>query len=188
MNEAHNVTQILKQVVEGDPSAAEALLPLVYEELRKLAAARLVQEQPGQTLTATALVHEAYLRLVGDNDDQPWENRAHFFGAAAEAMRRVLLNRARDKKRRKRGGDRQRVDLASINLALETSPEALIDLDEAIEALAAQDLLSSRLVKLKFFAGLSLKDASDSLGLTRRQGDRLWAFARAWLFDRLREP
>ncbi len=181
------VTEILA-LIDDDPTAAEQLLPLVYEELRKLAGVRLNQERPGQTLTATALVHEAYLRLVGDNDDQSWENRAHFFGAAAEAMRRVLLNRARDKKRLKRGGDRQRVDLSSITLALETPPDTLIDLDEAIQELASQDESAAQLIKLKFFAGLSLKDASASLGLTRRQGDRLWAFARAWLFDRLQEP
>ncbi|WP_166831707.1 ECF-type sigma factor [Thalassoroseus pseudoceratinae] len=180
------VTRILA-LVDDDPEAAKQLLPLVYEELRQLAAARLNHERPGQTLTATALVHEAYLRLVGDDDDQSWENRAHFFGAAAEAMRRVLLNRARDKKRLKRGGDRRRVDLSTISLALETPPDVLIDLDEAIEALSLQDPTAAQLIKLRFFAGLSLKDASASLGLTRRQGDRLWAFARAWLFDRLRE-
>ena len=181
------VTKIL-ELIDDDPKASEQLLPLVYEELRKLAAARLIHEQPDQTLTATALVHEAYMRLVGADKDQPWENKAHFFGAAAEAMRRVLLNRARDKNRLKRGGDHKRVDLSSVNLALETPPDLLVDLDEAIEALATQDSVSAKLVKLKFFAGLSLKDASASLGLTRRQGDRLWAFARAWLFDRLREP
>lgn len=180
-------SRILSAIEGGDPNAAAELLPLVYEELRKLAGARLVQEQPGQTLTATALVHEAYLRLVGGDDEQSWENRAHFFAAAAEAMRRVLLNRARDKARLKRGGDRQRVDLSSVTIALETPPEVLIDLDEAIEALQQQDPVSAELIKLRFFAGLSLKDASASLGLTRRQGDRLWAFARAWLFDRLQD-
>ena len=181
------VTKILA-LIDDDPKASDQLLSLVYDELRKLAAARLIHEQPGQSLTATALVHEAYMRLVGGDNDQPWENKGHFFGAAAEAMRRVLLNRARDKNRQKRGGDRKRVDLSSVTLALETPPELLVDLDEAIEALATQDSVSAKLVKLKFFAGLSLKEASASLGLTRRQGDRLWAFARAWLFDRLREP
>ena len=180
-----DVSRILSAIEDGDQNAASELLPLVYEELRKLAGARLVQEQPGQTLTATALVHEAYLRLVGGEDEQSWENRGHFFAAAAEAMRRVLLNRARDKARLKRGGDRQRVDLSSVTIALETPPEVLIDLDEAIEVLQQQDPVSAELIKLKFFAGLSLQDASASLGLTRRQGDRLWSFARAWLFDRL---
>ena len=182
-----DVSQILSAIAGGDQRAAEELLPLVYEELRKLAGTRLVHEQPGQTLTATALVHEAYLRLVGGENEQSWENRGHFFAAAAEAMRRVLLNRARDKARLKRGGDRRRVDLSSVTIALETPPEVLIDLDEAIEALHQQDPVSAELIKLKFFAGLSLKDASASLGLTRRQGDRLWSFARAWLFDRLQD-
>lgn len=181
------VSRILSAIAGGDQNAAAELLPLVYEELRKLAGARLVQEQAGQTLTATALVHEAYLRLVGGEDEQSWENRGHFFAAAAEAMRRVLLNRARDKARLKRGGNRKRVDLSSVTLALETPPDVLIDLDEAIDALQQRDPVSAELIKLKFFAGLSLKEASASLGLTRRQGDRLWSFARAWLFDRLQE-
>ncbi len=182
-----DVSRILSAIVGGDQRAAAELLPLVYEELRKLAGTRLVQEQPGQTLTATALVHEAYLRLVGGEDEQSWENRGHFFAAAAEAMRRVLLNRARDKARLKRGGNRQRIDLSSVTVALETPPDVLIDLDEAIELLQQQDPVSAELIKLKFFAGLSLQDASASLGLTRRQGDRLWSFARAWLFDRLQD-
>lgn len=182
------VTRILNNV-RDDPAAAEKLLPLVYEELRKLAGVRMIQEQPGQTLTATALVHEAYLRLVGsDNDEQCWENKGHFFASAAEAMRRILLNRARDGKRLKRGGDHKRVDLSQVSVAFETPPDILIDLDEAISLLAEQDPVAANLIKLKFFAGLSLKDAAASLGMTRRQGDRLWAFARAWLFDSLRKP
>lgn len=181
------VTRILA-AIESDTKAAEELLPLVYEELRKLAGARLKTEQTDQTLTATALVHEAYLRLVGGHSKQSWENKAHFFGAAAEAMRRVLLNGARDRNRLKRGGGRQRVDLSSVANALQTPPTVLIELDEAIDALAQQDAVAAELIKRKFFAGLSLQDASASLGLTRRQGDRLWAFARAWLFDRLQQP
>lgn len=186
-----NVTQILERIGEGDPSAAEKLFPLVYDELRRLASVRMMQEAPGQTLTATALVHEAYLRLVGNvplvGTDDAACNRGYFFAAAAEAMRRVLLNRARDKNRLKRGGGRERVDLSSVTLAMETPPDILIDLDEAIEALGEQDPISAELIKLKFFAGLSLEEAAGSLGLSRRQGDRLWSFARAWLFDRLKD-
>ena len=181
-----HVTQILSQIESGDPSAADQLLPLVYEELRKLAAAKLSHEKPGQTLQATALVHEAYLRLVDVEKAQHWDSRGQFFAAAAEAMRRILINRARDKNRLKRGGDRLHVSLSKVTVAFETPDEVLIELDEAIEMLSKQDQLSANLVKLKFFGGLSLRDASSSLGLTRRQGDRLWAFARAWLFDRLR--
>lgn len=181
-----DVTQVLSQIEAGDPSAAEQLLPLVYHELRKLAAAKLAHEKPGQTLQATALVHEAYLRLVGAERSHPWDSRGHFFSAAAEAMRRILLNRVRDKKRQKRGGTRQRISLDQVVLALDTPAEELIELDEAIEDLADRDLLSAKIVKLRFFAGLSLKDSADALGLTRREADRHWAYARAWLFDRLR--
>jgi len=182
-----DVTQILSQIESGDPSAAEQLLPLVYDELRKLAAARLAEEKPGQTLQATALVHEAYLRLVGPNQ-QPaaWDGRGHFFAAAAEAMRRILINRARDKKRQKRGGSRERIDLDQVVIALDAPAEDLLELDEAINELAERDLPSAKLVKLRFFAGLSMKDSANALGLTRRQADRHWAYARAWLFDRLR--
>ena len=179
------VTKIL-ELIDDDPRASDQLLPLVYEELRKLAAARLIHEQPDQTLTATALVHEAYMRLVGVDNDQTWENKAHFFGAAAEAMRRVLLNRARDKKRLKRGGDRKRVDLSSVNLALETPPDLLVDLDEAIEALATQDSISAKLVKLKFFAGLSGDEIGRQLGISRRTVTKEWTVARAWLRRELR--
>jgi RNA polymerase sigma factor (TIGR02999 family) len=182
-----DVTRILSQIESGDPSGAEQLLPLVYEELRKLAAARLASEKPGQTLQATALVHEAYLRLVGTNEYQSWDSRGHFFSAAAEAMRRILLNRARDKKRRKRGGGYQRIDLDQVMVAVDAPAEELTDLDEAIDDLAERDALSAKLVKLRFFAGLSQKDAAEVLGLTRRQADRHWAYARAWLFDRLRD-
>jgi RNA polymerase sigma factor (TIGR02999 family) len=182
------VTRILQQIESGDPSAADDLLPLIYEELRKLAEVRLFHEQPGQTLSATALVHEAYLRLVGSEREAHWDGKGHFFSAAAEAMRRILLNRARDKKRLKRGGDLQRrvVDLNLVAAAIDTPDEALIQLDEAIDRLANVDATSAQLVKLRFFAGLTLQDAASSLGLTRRQGDRLWAFSRAWLYDWLR--
>jgi len=178
------VTRILSAIEQGDPHAAEQLLPMVYEELRKLAAQRLANEKPGQTLQATALVHEAYLRLVGD---QHFDNRGHFFAAAAEAMRRILINRARDKKRAKRGGERPRVDLDRIEIALDTSDEQLIALDEALTQLAAEDPDAARLVNLRFFAGLTQKDAAVSLGLAPRTAERQWAYARAWLYARLRQ-
>src|SRR5262245_5868089 len=176
------VTRILIAIEQGDPHAAEQLLPLVYDELRKLAAAKLAQEKPGQTLQATALVHEAYLRLVGD---QHFDSRGHFFAAAAEAMRRVLLNRARDRKRIKRGGERQRVDLDQIEIALDSDDEQLIALDEALLELASNDPEAARLVNLRFFAGLTLKDAAAALGLAQRTAERQWTYARAWLYARL---
>ena len=178
------VTRILSAIHQGDAHAAEHLLPLVYDELRKLAAQKLAQEKPGQTLQATALVHEAYLRLVGD---QHFDNRGHFFAAAAEAMRRILLNRARDKKRLKRGGERRRIDLDHIEIALDTNDEELIALDEALTQLAVEDPDAARLVNLRFFAGLTLKDAAASLGLTRRSAERQWTYARAWLYAHLRQ-
>ena len=202
-----NVTHILSQIDSGDPTAAEQLLPLVYEELRKLAAAKLGHEKPGQTLSATALVHEAYLRLVGDQEpgissqepeEQPlvpgprpltpgWNSRGHFFAAAAEAMRRILINRARDKNRQKRSGGWQRVDLDAIEIALDTPAEDLLALDEALQQLATDDKLCADLVQLRFFAGLTLGEAAEALGVSRRTADRHWAYARAWLFDRLRD-
>jgi RNA polymerase sigma factor (TIGR02999 family) len=182
-----DVTRILSAIEQGDPHAAEQLLPLVYDELRQLAAARLAQEKPGQTLQATALVHEAYLRLVGGAQDQSWDNRGHFFAAAAEAMRRILLNRARDKKRIKRGGERRRVDLDQLEIALDSNDEQLIALDEALTQLAVEDPDAARLVDLRFFAGLTLRDAAASLGLALRTAERQWAYARAWLYARLRQ-
>jgi RNA polymerase sigma factor (TIGR02999 family) len=176
------VTRILSAIEHGDPHAAEQLLPVVYDELRQLAAQWLAHEKPGQTLQATALVHEAYLRLVGD---QHFDNRGHFFGAAAEAMRRILLNRARDKKRLKRGGERHRVDLDHIEIALDTSDEDLIALDDALTQLASEDPDAARLVNLRFFAGLTLKDAAASLNLSQRTAERQWTYARAWLYARL---
>src|SRR5947209_11600019 len=182
-----DVTQVLNAIEQGDPHAAEQLLPLVYDELRKLASRKLSQEKPGQTLQATALVHEAYLRLVGAQKGEHWDNRGHFFAAAAEAMRRILLNRARDKKRVKRGGERRRVDLDQIEMALDTPDDQLIALDEALTQLAAEDPDAARLVNLRFFAGLTLKDAAVSLGLAPRTAERQWAYARAWLYARLRQ-
>jgi RNA polymerase sigma factor (TIGR02999 family) len=182
-----DVTRVLSAIERGDPHAAEQLLPLVYEELRKLAAQKLSQEKPGQTLEATALVHEAYLRLVNVQKADLWKSRGHFFAAAAEAMRRILLNRARDKKRLKRGGDRRRIDLDQVEIALDSSDEQLIALDEALSLLAAEDPGAARLVNLRFFAGLTLKDAAASLGIALRTAERQWAYARAWLYARLRQ-
>jgi RNA polymerase sigma factor (TIGR02999 family) len=180
------VTQILSQIESGDPAASEQLLPLVYDELRKLAAARLAQEKPGQTLEATALVHEAYLKLVDVEKAQHWNSRGHFFGAAAEAMRRILINRARDKNRQKRGGNRQRIDIEKIEFALDTPADDLLAIDEALTGLAKENENCAALVKLRFFAGLSLKEAAAALDVSPSTADRYWAFARAWLFDALR--
>ena len=182
-----DVTRILSAIEHGDPHAAEQLLPLVYDALRQLAAQRLAQEKPGQTLQATALVHEAYLRLVGGQTVPSWDSRGHFFAAAAEAMRRILINRARDKKRAKRGGERRRVDLDRIEIALDTSDEQLLALDEALTQLALEDPDAARLVHLRFFAGLTQKDAAAALGLAPRTAARQWAYARAWLYARLRQ-
>jgi RNA polymerase sigma factor (TIGR02999 family) len=182
-----DVTHILSAIEQGDPHAAEQLLPLVYDELRKLAAQKLAQEKPGQTLQATALVHEAYLRLVDSEKVQRWDSRGHFFAAAAEAMRRILINQARDKNRLKRGGDRQRVDLDHLAVVDDASGEDLLGLDDAVEQLARQHEACAELVKLRFFAGLTQQQAADCLGISRRSANRYWAFARVWLYDALRK-
>src|SRR5262245_26554179 len=182
-----DITRILSQLEEGDPQAAEKLLPLVYDELRKLAAVKLAQEKPGQTLQATALVHEAFLRLVATPDgqaggaEQQWDGRGHFFAAAAEAMRRILVDRARRKAAAKRGGEFARIELeADLAVAPEVK-EDLIALDAALERLAAEYPAQAELVKLRYFGGLSLPDAASALGLSERTAGRHWAFARAWL-------
>jgi RNA polymerase sigma factor (TIGR02999 family) len=182
----NDVTKILSQVESGDPSAAEQLLPLVYEELRKLAAAKLAHEKPGQTLQATGLVHEAYLRLVGVEKSQHWNSRGHFFGAAAEAMRRILINRARDKARLKRGGQLHKLDLEKVDLAVDAPYDDLLALDESIERLAAENSECASVVKLRFFAGLSIDEVAAALDISASTAKRHWAYARAWLFDALR--
>ena len=193
----NDVTRILSAIEHGDPHAAELLLPLVYDELRKLAGARLAREAPGQTLQATALVHEAYVRLVttarsdlgeaGEGDEVQWDSRRHFFAAAAEAMRRILLDRARDKRRLKRGGGWRRLRLDQVDLPIDESSDDVLALDEALAKLAQEDPLCAELVKLRFFAGLTQEEAAAALGVARRSADRCWAFARSWLYDELRK-
>jgi RNA polymerase sigma factor (TIGR02999 family) len=179
------VTQILSAIERGDPHAADQLLPLVYDELRKLAAQRLGQEKPGQTLQATALVHEAYMRLVDVERAQCWDSRGHFFAAAAEAMRRILIDGARHKATAKRGGNLQRIDLEKLSAADDGREEELLALDDALTEFERHDPQAARLVKLRYFAGLSHQEAAEALGIGRRAADRLWALARAWLYQRL---
>ncbi len=176
------VTQILGAIDRGDPQAAEHLLPLVYDELRKLAAARLAQERPGQTLEATALVHEAYLRLVDVEQAQRFNSRGHFFAAAAEAMRRILVEQARRKKSLKHGGACQRLDLEDVATCAGGPAEDLLALSEALDRLAEEGPQKAELVKLRYFAGLSVQEAADALGISRATADRYWAYAKAWLY------
>ena len=180
-----NVTQILAQINEGDPAAAEKLLPLVYEELRRLAAARLANEKPGQTLQATALVHEAYMRLIGGGNDDLWDSRGHFFAAAAEAMRRILIDRARRKQRLKHGADPRRVELDIHCPANDETPDRLLAIDEALTKLEQEHPEIARLVKLRYFAGVPLKEAALLLGMSLATAKRRWAFARAFLYGEL---
>lgn len=176
-----DVTRILSAIEQGDPHAAEALLPLVYAELRNLAAHKMSQEKPGQTLDATALVHEAYLRLVSSDLSQDWHSRGHFFAAAAEAMRRILIERARGKSCEKRGGGWQRVDFEALDPTVANSPDQLVELDDAIDRLVAIDRVGGELVKMRYFAGLSLEQAGTMLGVSTATAYRHWAYARAWL-------
>jgi RNA polymerase sigma factor (TIGR02999 family) len=180
------VTRILAAIERGDVRAVDELFPLVYQELRQLAAVRLSKELPGQTLQATALVHEAYLRLVG-SENQNWTSRSHFFAAAAEAMRRILIDNARRKKSLKHGGGHQRIDLNEAVVASDdkTSSDDLIALDEALKKLSEKDKISADLIKLRFFAGLTMEQAANILGIPRRTADRNWAYARAWLYKEI---
>jgi RNA polymerase sigma factor (TIGR02999 family) len=180
-----DVTRILSAIEQGDASAAGQLLPLVYDELRKLAAAKLAQEKPGQTLQATALVHEAYIRLVDVEKAQPWNSRGHFYAACAEAMRRILINRAQEKRCLKRGGGWKRVDLDGLAVVEDASDEDLLAINDALERLAQESQPCAELVKLRFFAGLTLDEAAASLGLGRRTADRYWVYARARLYEML---
>ena len=183
-----DVTRILSQIESGDPSAAEQLLPLVYEELRKLAAAKLAQEKPGQTLQATALVHDAYLRLVDVEQAQHWDSRGHFFAAAAESMRRILVDGARRRQSLKHGGGRERQQLDDLAIAGPEPDEKVLAVSEAMEQLSAVDKTAAELVKLRYFAGLTGEDAASALGLSERSADRLWVYARAWLLKHLDDP
>jgi RNA polymerase sigma factor (TIGR02999 family) len=179
------VTRILSAIEQGDPSAAAELLPLVYDELRQLAAQKLAHEKPGQTLDATALVHEAYLRLVDTAQAQQWNSRGHFFAAAAEAMRRILVERARHKAAHKQGGRAQRLDLDRLEPARDDRAHELLLLDDALGELQRHDAQAAQLVKLRYFAGLGHQEAAAALGIGRRAADRLWALARAWLYQQL---
>ena len=181
-----DVTRILQAAQHGDAKAAEQLLPLVYEELRRLAAVRMAHEAPGQTLQPTALVHEAWIRLAG-NEKQEWYGRAHFFGAAAEAMRRILVDRAREKKAVKRGGNLERVDVESAELPSPMPDDELLALDEALDRLATVDTRAAEMVKLCFFVGLTQEEAARELGVSLATAERVWSFARAWLLREVRK-
>jgi RNA polymerase sigma factor (TIGR02999 family) len=180
-----DVTRILSAIEEGDPHAADQLLPLVYDELRKLAALKLAHEKPGQTLEATALVHEAYLRLVDTDKVQHWNSRGHFFAAAAEAMRRILVERAREKGRAKRGSALQRLDVDLAGLASAVTPDQLLAIDEALAKLAVDDAIAAQIVKLRYFAGLSVEEAGQALAVPTTTAYRHWNYARAWLYREL---
>ena len=181
----NNVTRIINAIEQGDVKATDELLPLVYAELRQLAAQKLAKEAPGQTLQATALVHEAYLRLLGP-EVQSWQNRAHFFGAAAEAMRRILVDNARRKNRLKHGGDRQRVELEGVVLSKDDLSDDMIALDEALTRLAEIDAVKAELIKLRYFAGLTVEQAAQALGFSETTAKEHWRFARAWLYRQIR--
>ena len=182
-----DVTQILQAIEHGDAQAANDLLPLVYQELRRLAAHKMANEAPGQTLQPTALVHEAYLRLVGPAQSQQWDGRAHFFGAAAEAMRRILVDRAREKKALKRGGNQERVDIETLELSSPMPDDELLALDEALDRLSTVDTRAAEMVKLCFFVGLTQEEAARELGVSLATAERVWGFARAWLLREVRK-
>lgn len=180
-----DVTRILGRAQAGDPAAVDQLLPLVYDELRQLAARKMAHEAPGQTLQPTALVHEAWLRLGGDGQPS-WQNRAHFFGAAAEAMRRILIDRARSKARLRHGGDLQRLDIEEVNIAIEDADDTVLAVHEALNKLASQDALKAEIVKLRYFVGMNHQEIADALGIAEPTVRRHWAFARSWLYAELR--
>jgi RNA polymerase sigma factor (TIGR02999 family) len=180
-----NVTRILQEIEQGDPVAAEKLLPLIYDELRRLAAQRMRHEQPGQTLEATALVHDAYLRLVDVEQAQHWNSRGHFFAAAAEAMRRLLVERARRKKRIRHGGERQRVDLDTQLCMPAVGDDRLLEINDAMVRLAGEEPEAANVVKLRYFAGLTIKEAAAAMGISVRTANRHWTYARAWLYQQL---
>ena len=180
-----DVTRILTAIEDGDPAAADALLPLVYQELRKLAAAKLSHEKPGQTIQATLLVHEAWLRLVGSEVDVHWNGRGHFFGAAARAMQRILVENARRKRRLKHGGDRERDEVELVDIEAPEPREDLIALDAALDRLTLEDRAAAKLVQLRYFAGLTMAEAAEALNISPRTADRTWAFAKAWLHREL---
>ena len=182
-----DVTLILQRIEAGDPSASEKLLPLVYDELRKLAAARLANEKPGQTLQATALVHEAYIRLVDQTDAPHWDSQGHFFAAAAEAMRRILVDQARKKRRLKRGGNRVRADLLDHDLSVDSAAEEILAVSDALDRLAEEDTVAADVLKLRYYSGLSVEDASKALGISRANAYRHWTYARAWVRSQLLE-
>ena len=176
-----DVTQILSQIEQGDPSAAEQLLPLVYEELRKLAAVKMANESPNHSLQATALVHEAYVRLVDQERAQCWDSRGHFFAAAAETMRRILVEKARRKGRQKHGGDYKRQDLDAMEIVAPSTPEEILAVNEALDKFESINQPAAQVVKLRYFAGMTIPEAADSLGISPRKANQLWAYARAWL-------
>jgi len=181
-----DVTRILSQIEQGDPQAAEKLLPLVYDELRKLAAVKLAQEKPGQTLQATALVHEAYLRLLGSQESVEWNSRGHFFAAAAEAMRRIMVERARQRAGPVRGGNRPRANLDACEVP-DTRPAEVLAVHEALDALAAESPVKADLVKLRYYVGMSHQEAAEAMGISRATADRYWAYAKAFLYAALQD-
>jgi RNA polymerase sigma factor (TIGR02999 family) len=182
-----DVTRILSAIEQGNPQAAEELLPLVYDELRKLAAAKLAHEKPGQTLQATALVHDAYVRLVGSELHQNWNGRGHFFAAAAEAMRRILVEKHRRAGRLKRGGNLVRHDVADVEIAATVEPAEVLAIDRALDTLASQNEDAAQLVKLRYFAGMTIREAAEILGISTRKANQVWAYARAWLLAEMDE-
>jgi len=184
----HDITRVLDAVARGDGHASEELLELVYAELRRLAKAKMAREAPGQTLQATALVHEAWLRVAGDGESPPpqWSSRAHFFGAAAEAMRRILIDRARRRQAQRHGGGQERVDVADVDIAAPVGDDEVLAINEALEKFAAEDAEKAELVKLRYFVGLSIEEAADILGISGRTAKRHWAYAKAWLLHEVR--